>query len=164
MLNRLGRKVKWNVRVCSRYAHGRGVSIYLARYVKGGPFNNTQIVHADTKRIVFRYTPHSEAGTAQRSATLCVSPAEFLGRVLMHAPESGRHTVRYYGLYAHVCAQQLNSARALHQQSPVDTVAAPIQWQDYLARFAQAFSATRCPHCHAPLVRGALIAPSRAPP
>src|SRR5512134_3524197 len=41
LLNRLGRKVKWNVRVCSRYLHGRGVSLYLARYVKGGPYRNT---------------------------------------------------------------------------------------------------------------------------
>ena len=70
LLNRLGRKVKWNVRVCARYEHGRGVSVYLARYVKGGPFSNTQIVHASASQVVFRYTPHSEPGQPKRSATL----------------------------------------------------------------------------------------------
>jgi hypothetical protein len=83
--------------------------------------------------------------------------------VLTHAPEPGRHTVRYYGLYAHACGEQLNAARALHAQAPVEP-APPIEWQAYLARFPQALSATRCPQCQAPLVRGPLILPARAPP
>jgi len=40
----------------------------------------------------------------------------------------------------------------------------PIAWQSYLARFPLALAITRCPHCHAPLARGVLIAASRAPP
>jgi len=163
LLNRLGRKLKWNVRVCSRYAHGRGVSLYLARYVKGGPYRNTQIVHASSREVVFRYTPHSEPGAPKRSATLALAPERFLARVLTHAPEPGRHTVRYYGLYAHACAAQLNAARALHQQSPVEPPQ-PIEWQAYLARFAHALALTHCPHCGAALVRGALIRARRAPP
>ena len=163
LLNRLGRKVKWSVRVCSRYAHGRGVSLYLARYVKGGPFNNTQIVRASPDQVVFRYTPHTEPGSPKHSATLALCPARFLGRVLTHAPETGRHTVRYYGLYAHACGEQLDAARALHSQARVEAVV-PIEWQAYLARFPRALSATRCPQCQAPLVRGALILPARAPP
>ena len=149
--------------MCERYAHGRGVSLYLARYVKGGPFNNTQIVRASDSQVLFRYTPHSEPGAPERSAILALSPVAFLARVLTHAPEPGRHTVRYYGLYAHACGEQLNSARALHNQAPVEPPA-PIEWQAYLARFAQALSATPCPQCQAPLVRGALILPARAPP
>ena len=163
LLNRLGRKVKWNVRVCERYAHGRGVSLYLARYVKGGPYRNTQIVRASSRAVQFRYTPHSEPGEPKRCASLTLSPHNFLARVLQHAPEPGRHTVRYYGLYAHACAEQLNAARALHAQAPVEPPA-PIEWQAYLARFPRALSATRCPQCQAPLVRGALIVPARAPP
>jgi hypothetical protein len=160
LLNRLGRKVKWNVRVCSRYAHGRGLSVYLARYVKGGPFANTQIVRATDTEVVFRYSPHTEAGEARHSATLALSPERFLARVLQHAPEPGRHTVRYYGLYAHACAEQLNAARALHQQAPVEPPPS-IDWQSYLARFPRALAATRCPQCHAPLVRGPLVVAKR---
>jgi len=164
LLNRLGRKVKWNVRVCERYAHGRGVSVYLARYVKGGPFNNTQIVRASDSQVLFAYTPHAEPGQPKRRATLALGPERFLARVLQHAPEPGRHTVRYYGLYAHACAEQLDAARALHQQLPVEAPQ-PIPWQAYLARFPRALVVTCCPHCDASLVRGPLIAASsRAPP
>jgi len=163
LLNRLGRKVKWNVRVCSRYAHGRGVSLYLARYVKGGPYRNTQIVRASPREVVFRYTPNTEAGQPKRCATLALTPQSFLARVLQHAPEPGRHTVRYYGLYAHACAEGLNAARALHRQAPVEPPQ-PIDWQAYLRRFPGALVATRCPQCQAPLVRGALIPATGHPP
>jgi hypothetical protein len=163
LTNRLGRKVKWNVRVCARYAHGRGVSAYLARYVKGGPFHNTQIVRASSAQVLFRYTPHGESDAPKRSTCLALSPAHFLVRVLTHAPEPRRHTVRYYGLYAHACGEQLNAARALHRQLPVQP-SQPIVWQAYLARFPRAIAGAHCPHCHAPLVRGALLAASRAPP
>jgi len=163
LLNRLGRKVKWNVRVCTRYAHGRGVSLYLARYVKGGPYRNTQIMHASASAVRFRFTPNAEAGEPKRSAVLSLAPHQFLARVLQHAPERGRHTVRYYGLYAHACAEPLNAARALHAQAPVEPPA-PIEWQRYLARFPSALAATGCPHCHAPLVRAARLIATRAPP
>jgi len=163
LLNRLGRKVKWNVRVCSRYAHGRGVSLYLARYVKGGPYRNTQIVRASPREVVFRYTPNSEAGHPKRCASLRLSPQSFLARVLQHAPEPGRHTVRYYGLYAHACSEALNAARALYHQLPVEPPQ-PIDWQAYLRRFPRALVATRCPQCQAPLVRGALIPATGHPP
>ena len=62
LLNRLGRKVKWNVRVCERYAHGRGVSLYLARYVKGGPYRNTQIVRASPRRGAVSLHPAQRGG------------------------------------------------------------------------------------------------------
>lgn len=163
LLNRLGRKVKWNVRVCARYEHGRGVSIYLARYVKGGPFNNTQIARASQTEVMFRYSAHGQADQPRRSAALVLSPERFLARVLAHAPEPSRHTVRYYGLYAHACAEQRNTARMLHGQLPA-AAPAPIPWQRYLARFPRAVTSTHCPQCHAPLVRGALVVASRAPP
>jgi hypothetical protein len=163
LTNRLGRKVKWNARVCARYAQGRGVSVYLARYVKGGPFNNTQIARVSPTQVTFCYSPHARTDQPKRRAALALSPARFLARVLAHAPEPNRHSVRYYGLYAHACAEQLNQARALHAQLPVQP-SEPIQWQGYLARFPRAIAATQCPHCHAPLVRGALLPASRAPP
>ena len=171
LLNRLGRKVKWNVRVCERYAHGQGVSLYLARYVKGGPLKNTQIVSATASQVSFRYWPHTEPGGAKRSSILSLSPERFLARLLQHAPEPRRHTVRYYGLYAHARSAQLNQARALHAQAPVEPPV-PIDWQGYLARFASGPERTRCPQCHAALVRGpsivavrrARLAPIRAPP
>jgi hypothetical protein len=67
--------------------------------------------------------------------------------------------VRYYGLYAHASRRQLDQARALHAQQPVKP-SAPLDWKHYLARFALRTDPTRCPTCHAPLVRAALISRS----
>jgi Putative transposase len=68
-----------------------------------------------------------------------------LSRVLMHAPERGLHTVRYYGLYAPACREALNHARAAHGQAPGEAIE-PIEWQVFLARFsnAGALLASRC--------------------
>lgn len=163
LLHRAGRK-KWNVRLCARYAHGRGVSLYLARYVKGGALSNRQIVRANEREVVFAYTAHGEDGAAGRPLTMTLSPPAFLARVLLHAPERARHTVRYYGLYAHGCARALAQARAAHGQGPVEPVE-PIDWRGYLQRLAPAQDRTRCPKCGRVLVRGVQIAPlGRAPP
>jgi len=158
LLNRLGR-VKWNVRVQSRYAHGEGVSVYLARYVRGGALNNAQITHASDTSVRFRYRPHR----ASDAMTMTLTPPNFLARVLVHAPEPRRHTVRYFGLYAARHTEALNQARALNDQPPIEPVT-PVSCEDFLARFANAEDRIHCPQCGARLVRCARLAPVRAPP
>jgi len=163
LVHQLGRK-KWHVFLSARYSHGEGVSLYLARYVKGGPLKNSQLVRATGTEVVLRYRPHGQAAFSHNHHTLALSPAHFLGRLLAHAPEPRRHSVRYYGLYAHSRTAALNSARALHQQRPVETPA-PIPWQNYLARFPRGMQAAQCPRCGTPLVRALLLpATSRLPP
>jgi hypothetical protein len=158
LLNRLGR-VKWNVRVQQRYAHGEGVSVYLARYVKGGAINNAQIIQAADERVDFRYRPHG----ARAPVTMRLAPQRFLARVLVHAPEPRRHSVRYVGLYAARHSAALNQARALNDQPPAEAPA-PISCEDFLARFANAHERMNCPQCGARLIRSARLAPVRAPP
>jgi hypothetical protein len=158
LLNRLGR-VKWNVHIQERYAHGDGVSLYLARYVRGGALHNAQIAGADDRSVRFRYRPHR----ATQAMTMTLSPQSFLGRVLAHAPEPHLHTVRYFGLYAPRHAQALNQARALNDQAPVEPVA-PVSCEAFLARFPNALDRIHCPHCGARLIRTARLAPVRAPP
>ncbi len=158
LLNRLGR-VKWNVHIRQRYAHGEGVSVYLARYVRGGAIHNTQIAHADDTCVRFRYRPHR----ASEAMTMTLSPQRFVSRVLTHAPEPRRHTVRYFGLYAARHTEALNQARSLNDQPPVEALT-PISCEDFLARFANAHDRIHCPRCGARLIRTARLAPVRAPP
>lgn len=158
LLNRLGR-VKWNVHIQARYAHGEGVSLYLARYVRGGALHNGQIAQANDQRVRFRYRPHR----ADEAMTMTLTPARFLARVLVHAPEPRRHTVRYFGLYAPRRTEELNKARALNDQAPVPPPA-PVSCEDFLARFLNARERIDCPKCGARLIRGARLAPVRAPP
>jgi hypothetical protein len=158
LLNRLGR-VKWNVHVQARYAHGEGVSVYLARYVKGGALNNGQIAQADDKTVRFRYRPHR----ASEATTMTLTPPSFLRRVLVHAPEPRRHTVRYLGLYAPRHSAALNQARALNDQPALEPLT-PVSCESFLACFPNAHDRLHCPQCGARLIRTMRLAPVRAPP
>lgn len=86
----------WCVRIEEQYAHGKGVLVYLSRYLKGGPLHPSQIVRCDDERIGFRYKDHRD----KRIKVLSITPQEFIRRLLQHVPEEGQHTVRHYGLYA----------------------------------------------------------------
>lgn len=87
---------EWSVRIEERYAHGKGVLLYLARYFKGGPIHPNQIERCDPKEIVFRYFDHRD----KRVKLLHLTQKAFINRLLDHVPSMGVHTVRHYGLYA----------------------------------------------------------------
>jgi hypothetical protein len=88
-------KKKWNVRIQGAYRDGKGVSNYLSRYVRGGPIKDKQIVRTDDGKVIFRYFDHRDS----KSKVMTLRQSDFIGRVLSHVPEKGRHVVRYYGLY-----------------------------------------------------------------
>ena len=89
-------KKEWSVRIEERYDHGKGVMLYLSRYLRGGPLNPEQLQSCNAKRVSFKYKDHRE----NRIKTLELKRDEFTRRVLLHVPVTGMHTVRHYGLYA----------------------------------------------------------------
>src|SRR4030067_1156717 len=118
LLNRLGRK-KWHVYIRARYAHGQGVAAYLARYVKGGPLKNTQIVSADHARVRFRYTPHRDEDDAGgEPMVMTLSPEAFLDRYLTHIAPPRLQCVRGYGLYSPRQGAALDQAAAATAAHP----------------------------------------------
>jgi hypothetical protein len=129
---------QWSVRIQEQYAHGRGVMLYLARYVKGSPFHPQQIVYCDSHRMVFRYRDHRD----QKSKTLSLPMHEFLRRLLWHVPVPGRHVVRHYGLYASACWDRRNACReALGGEREADAATAPSEqnpWEWYCRTCGQA--------------------------
>lgn len=148
---------KWNVRLESRYGHGKGVATYLSRYVRGGPIANTRIVGAGDGQVRFRYTDHRDGQYKVR----CLAASRFVEHLLWHVPEPGQHTVRHVGLYAHAC--QVRRERCRVQIDPGASYASPGQrqsWQAYMASVGHS-CATCCPRCGRPLVRGATIAHRR---
>src|SRR3989304_4111377 len=50
--NKLGRK-KWNVHIRERYDHGRGILIYLSRYIRGGAMSNKRIMSYTERGVAF---------------------------------------------------------------------------------------------------------------
>lgn len=106
LLRQTGAKL-WCVKIEEQYAHGKGVLLYLSRYLRGGPIHPKQIVRCDNERISFRYKDHRD----KRTKLLSVKPVEFIRRVMLHVPETGQHMVRHYGLYSSAARHQRNSCR-----------------------------------------------------
>ena len=127
LLKAVGRKA-WNVRLQERYAHGRGVMRYLARYVKGGPIRDRRVLTADARSVCFRYTDHRDG----RSKTLRLATEHFITRVLWHVPEPGQHTIRHYGLYSHKARPKRALCRAQLGQAPESEEIEPMDWQRFM--------------------------------
>lgn len=97
----------WSVRVEEQYRHGKGVVLYLSRYMKGGPLHPAQIRRCDAEGIGFVYKDHRD----QRRKRKTLTPLDFLHRLLLHVPPQGVHTVRHYGLYAAASRDRRNRCR-----------------------------------------------------
>jgi len=100
------RRKKWVVDRRERYAHGRGVAHYLARYVRGGPVKNQRLMSFDGQTVTLRL---SRKGEKLRKIDLPVG--EFIRRILVHVPPIGYRVVRSCGLYHHHYAEQLAACR-----------------------------------------------------
>lgn len=89
-------KKEWSVRIEDRYEHGKGVMLYLSRYLKGGPLNPKQLQFQGGDRVSMRYLDHRD----KRLKQMQLSTTQLIKRLLDHVPATGTHTLRYYGLYA----------------------------------------------------------------
>lgn len=160
LFNKLGRAT-WNVKLLERYAHARGVSLYLAKYLRGGPIGNRRLLGYRGGSVTFRYLSRPE-GQAPRHARLKLPADEFLRRWSQHVPPAGMHTVRAYGLYATGQRAKLNLARSLLAQAPFEpeVIAAPGMW---VQATASALLST-CPTCNAQLVSLRLVHQPQARP
>lgn len=138
----------WNIEIRPPYAHGRGVALYLSRYVKGGPLpKDRPLDMREDGTVRFSYTDHRDGHVK----TMCLSALEFIERVLWHAPPRGQHTVRRAGLYASAHREHHQIARQLLQQSSPSPPTAPAPTQT--AQCPLASPPPSCPHCQRPLVR-----------
>jgi hypothetical protein len=89
---------KWHVRIEPPYADGKGLVVYLARYLRGGPIKNHRIVSFTGTEVCFRYR-HYRGHQRPELRTMTLPVEEFLDRLFEHVPVKGLHMVRAYGLY-----------------------------------------------------------------
>lgn len=143
LIKRLYNK-QWSVHIQEKYSHGKGVLLYLSRYIKGGPIKPEQIQALDERQITFSYLDHR----SMRRKNLNLTLDEFMRRVLLHIPEPKIHLLRHYGLYAsqaeaakQTCRDQLTGA----QSKPRETDDNPLKEPGF-----QVF----CQHCGAAMVAG----------
>ena len=75
----------------------RAFATRLARYCARNPVALERLTYDRTVKAVTYRSDKSEGPTA---GTATVDPLEFLARVLVHIPDKGHVTTRYYGWYA----------------------------------------------------------------
>ncbi|SGZ03920.1 Transposase [Moritella viscosa] len=126
MANKLSR-VKWQVFACKPYKHGLGVAKYLARYMRGGPLHNSQILAVKNEMVKLKYHSH-QSGRAER---INFKVDKFEQKILTHMPLPGKPTVRYYGLYHPGAQTNLNIARKNLGQAAYKAPSKP-DWQAVL--------------------------------
>jgi len=146
--------IKWFIRYLGPYKHGLGVVKYLARYMRGGPIANSQLIDYDGSSVTFTY----KDTRTQEQATLNFGVFDIIRRLLWHVPPFRMRTFRQYGLFHPHCKDQLNRARKLLGQFPYT----PPSFTDY-AEFliSKGLAArTRCSECGAPLCRTQRLPPS----
>ena len=149
LLNKLGRK-KWNVKIQDKYSHGKGVAIYLARYLRGGPIGNRRIKSACDGEVTFDYG-------RGKVALMRLTAEEFIRRYLQHVPLPNAVLVRSYGLYHPVKKDDLDRCRELLGEAAL-VDGEELKWQ-YLFEESEEHPEL-CPVCGKQLIRTELIEPS----
>lgn len=144
--NKLGR-TKWNVHIRERYDHGKGILIYLSRYMRGGAISNKRIVSYTDKGVVFRY----RTSEASKRETMTLPVADFIKRYFLHVPEPHTKVVRSYGLYAPTGKDELLLCRSRFGQDAIQEAEIP-DWQSYCEGRGDGHP-ERCPICGCRLIR-----------
>ena len=135
----------WNIEIQPPYANARGVALYLARYVKGGPVPLDRPLSIDSAGLVrMPYTDHRD----KQSKTLCLPAHQFIARLLWHAPPKGMHTVRYGGLYSSAHPAQYHAAAQALQTPPSTPASTPASTSLQTHPRPPALT---CPTCQQPL-------------
>ena len=97
LLDQLG-QTTWHVRIEPPYASGKGLVVYLARYLRGGPIKNHRLVAFNGSDVCFRYR-HYRDHQRPKVRTITLPVEHFLDRLFEHVPVKGLHMVRAYRLY-----------------------------------------------------------------
>lgn len=144
--NKLGR-TKWNVHIRERYEYGKGILIYLSRYIRGGSISNKRIVSNTETGVTFR---HRISGTTKQG--VMTLPADnFIKRYLLHVPEPNTKVVRSYGLYAPTSKEDLARCRKQFGQIDTNEKKEP-DWRSYCETKGDEHP-EQCPVCGLRLVR-----------
>ena len=144
--NKLGR-TKWNVNIRERYEYGKGILIYLSRYIRGGAISNKRILSSTDKDVTFR---HRITGT-NKQGVMTLPTDEFIKRYLLHVPEPNTKVVRSYGLYASTAKEDLSLCQSHFGQTKTKTSVEP-DWQSYCETKGDEHP-ERCPICGLRLIR-----------
>jgi hypothetical protein len=95
LINDLFQK-NWHVYLKEKYSHGKGIFLYLSRYVKGGPIKDSRLKQVTDLNVHFGYHDYRDG----KKKIMILRRHEFLRRLLLHVPPAGFPIIKYCGLYS----------------------------------------------------------------
>jgi len=130
----------------------RAFTTRLARYCARNPVALERLSYDRAAKAVTYRSDKSEGPTA---GTETIDPLEFLARVLVHIPDKGHVTTRYYGWYANRPRGRRGKAAPAAADGPPAMVAAPRlapteaarRWAALLQQIFEV-NPLACPSCH----------------
>jgi hypothetical protein len=133
----------------------RAFATRLARYCARNPVALERLTYDRAAKAVTYRSDKSEGPTA---GTETVDPLEFLARVLVHIPDKGQVTTRYYGWYANRPRGTRRRAAPAAVDMPPAIVPAPRlappeasrRWAALLQHIFEV-DPLACPFCHGPM-------------
>jgi hypothetical protein len=133
----------------------RAFATRLARYCGRNPVALERLTYDRAERTVTYRSDKSEGPTA---GTETADPLEFLARVLVHIPDKGHVTTRYYGWYANRPRGMRRQAERATADAPVPMVVAPAlapteatrRWAALLRQIFEVDPLV-CPRCAGPM-------------
>lgn len=139
----------------------RAFAARLARYCARNPVALERLTYDRAARAVTYRSDKSEGPTA---GTETADPLEFLARVLVHIPDKGHVTTRYYGWYANRPRGMRRQAEPAPAEAPPAIAPAPTlapteasrRWAALLQQIYEV-DPLACPSCHAVMRIIALI-------
>jgi len=135
--------------------HDRAFATRLARYCARNPVALDRLTYDRAATTVTYRSDKSEGPTA---GTETADPLEFLARVLVHIPDKGHVTTRYYGWYANRPRGMRRRAESAGADPPVPMVVAPTlapteatrRWAALLRQIFEVDPLV-CPRCAGPM-------------
>jgi len=133
----------------------RAFATRLARYCARNPVALERLTYDRAAKAVTYRSDKSEGPTA---GTETADPLEFLARVLVHIPDKGQVTTRYYGWYANRPRGLRRQAEPAGAETSVPMVVVPRlapteatrRWAALLRQIVEV-DPLACPHCAGPM-------------
>ncbi len=147
LLNKWGRQ-HWVIHCAKRYEHGRGVTKYLARYIRGGALKNSQLLQCNEKAVKYRYWSHER----QKKESVTLSPSAFIGRLVSHIAYPRKQQYHFVGIYHNRSRKHLECARVHHGQQKVKK-SEGVSWQSFMAESGREVCCEKCGGAVTRLVR-----------
>ena len=147
LLRSVGRK-KWVVYCKPPFAGAEHVFSYLGRYTHRVAISDHRLVLHTDDDVVFR---------TRGTASVAVTPIEFMRRFLLHVLPIGFHKIRHFGLYAGALHDRLALAAAHLGQprlpEPPDEQVAEAEPYEDLVLTLNDVDVRRCPACRTTVLR-----------